>query len=485
MNPSSPLQCTGYFWLPTDPNTRLPGILHISKSGYCELHLTRLFEQPPSHLGGPTFGAPLHSDYPLDHKRIVGIIEFGQSSKPVTLLNCFYSTYSTPGQSGLATSVIVVNTALVGAMYEQDEPISLSEYRFSFSGLDEWLQIFDRKITHELVKGREIPGVIVKYVPPETKSYRLSNGMTIEINFDLSIPRRFGSAESRIVQKSFVSLKSDTLLSLETFFSMAWKIQAFACFCTDASVVFDSSVGYSTDFVQGIDETNTFETPIYIYRQSVLRSETEVAISPHEMLMTFRDIESRFEDTANRWIDQYTECGPILDLYIYTKYGTRIPSNEDAFLSFSQSLESLHRIKFANLTMPEEEYRGLVRRMVDVLPDDRRQFFEGKLKFGNEPSFASRIKDLLKPFEKLYVMKKTPKRFIRKIVDTRNYYTHFTRELKPRSASGVELVYLRRNLEALLQMHLLRLIGTDSKTIEMLSKRNNRLGYNLVVSDSE
>lgn len=484
MNLPNPIECSGYFWHPSDHKTRLPGILRISKSGYCELQLIKLFEQAPLQLGAPTLGAPIHSDYSFDHNRIVGIIKFDKSSQPVTLLNCFYSTYDLSAPLGISTSIIVTNTALIGVMYEHDKAISLSEYRFSFSGLDEWLQSFDSKITRESVEGREIPGALIQYVPPEVKSYRLSNGMRVEINFDLSIPMRVGSAESKIVQKSFISIKSDTLLPLDAFFSMTWKLQTFACLCIDASVVFDSSVGYSTDFVLDFGESQTSEKPIHIYYKSALRTETEGVVSPYDMLITFRDMESQFENAINCWIDQYEECESIFDLYAYTRWGTRTPSNEDAFLSFSQSLESLHRVKFPNSTIPDEEYENLVGSMLNVLPEDRREFFEGKLKFGNEPSFANRIRELLEPFEKLFVMKETPKRFIRRIVDTRNFYTHFTKELRSKSASGAELVYLKRNLEALLQLHLLRLIGIDSGTIEMISKENHRLRQKLIVSGS-
>ena len=485
MNLPNPIECTGYFWLPSDPNTRLPGTIRISRSGYCELHLTRLFEHTPLFLAGPTFGAPFHSKLSLEHKRIVGIVRFHKSSQPLTLLNCFYSTYNTPGQAGIATSIVVAKTALIGAMYEDDEQISLSEYRFSFAELDEWLQIFDSNITRESVDGRAIQGVTIKYTPPETKNYRLSNGMNIEINFDLSIPIRFGSAESKIAQKSFISIKSDTVLPLEAFFSMARKMQSFFCFCIDTGVAFDSSVGYSIELTQDSGDNQTLETPIYAYYQSTLRTEIEDVISPHEMLLTFRDIESQFEDTINLWIDQQMECEPALNLYFYTKYGARIPSNEDVFLSLSQSLESLHRSKFPNATMPDEEYKALVNSMLDVLPKERRQFFEGKLQFGNEPSFFRRINELFAPFAELFTITENPKRFIRRVVDTRNYHTHLAKELKSKSASGAQLIYLHRNLEALLQLHLLRLIGMNSETVEMISKRNYRLTQNLVVSNSE
>ena len=55
--------------------------------------------------------------------------------------------------------------------------------------------------------------------------------------------------------------------------------------------------------------------------------------------------------------------------------------------------------------------------------------------------------------------------FIQKIIDTRNYYTHYDASKLVRSFSEEELFFVNAELLALLQFHVLRLLGFDRKML--------------------
>lgn len=63
---------------------------------------------------------------------------------------------------------------------------------------------------------------------------------------------------------------------------------------------------------------------------------------------------------------------------------------------------------------------------------------------------------------------------IRKIIDTRNYLTHYDEQLKTLAASGIELWALCRKMEAIFQLHLLQVLGfTQEEIMSVFNKNEN------------
>ena len=87
---------------------------------------------------------------------------------------------------------------------------------------------------------------------------------------------------------------------------------------------------------------------------------------------------------------------------------------------------------------------------------------------------------MIEPFKDLFGNSKKRNSFIGKVVDTRNYLTHYDSSLENKADSGEDLGKLYTKLEALFQLHFLRLIGIDDNTIKSMVNENyalrNKLG---------
>ena len=60
-------------------------------------------------------------------------------------------------------------------------------------------------------------------------------------------------------------------------------------------------------------------------------------------------------------------------------------------------------------------------------------------------------------------------RFIRKVVDSRNYYTHFDDRLKSKRATGAELYDISCKLQIMIELILLMSVGfPEAQIIEMM-----------------
>ena len=188
MRLSDPIDASGFFWIPGEETGRLPGRLSITSAGRIELNLTALSDTRQLPAKGLIFGEPAFHSGPLHHKRIVGLITTEQLNDHITLEDCHYVASNTSLEAGLSSSTIEATHAFIGAAFSADSDISLSELRFSTTALDEWLDISGVGISHEFGQNNRMESITIQYSTPAKREYSLPNNMTLEINFDSTIP---------------------------------------------------------------------------------------------------------------------------------------------------------------------------------------------------------------------------------------------------------------------------------------------------------
>ena len=79
---------------------------------------------------------------------------------------------------------------------------------------------------------------------------------------------------------------------------------------------------------------------------------------------------------------------------------------------------------------------------------------------------------MITPFSDLFGTESARKAFISRVVSTRNYLTHYDEGIKAQAVTDPEgLFQLHLRLEALVQLHLLRLLGIDNDHIRHVATR--------------
>ena len=156
------------------------------------------------------------------------------------------------------------------------------------------------------------------------------------------------------------------------------------------------------------------------------------------------------------------------------------------FLSLIQGIEVLHRRSSSETEMKRDEFEGIVHRIVEIVPKDRKGWIESRLTHANELSLRKRIKSLIEPWDDLYGNSQERRSFISKVVDTRNYLTHYdSKSSQSELTEGEDLWKLCMKLEALFQMHFLQLIGMDIDSIKSMVNENRTLRNKLGIEDPE
>jgi len=183
---------------------------------------------------------------------------------------------------------------------------------------------------------------------------------------------------------------------------------------------------------------------------------------------TYNDLSALGESALDSVRQQLASIEPVLDLYV-----AALRELSYAELSFNvvvQALETYHRSRHAGHVLPEEHWvplkDELKKVITDALASDRslqpaRDTLCQRLTYFNEPSLRQRLKGLLASIEPhtSAVCGGDLTRFVQAVVDTRNYYTHWSAALEGKALRGGGAVRLTSRLRALLEILLLRELG--------------------------
>ena len=450
---------SGYFWLPSASEKKIPGTLHISDGGKIELEVVGLFD-----------GTVGEQDSAIDDRgefeRIVGQIE---KHGLVTLDGCFYKN-GPIFFDGVSKAQLHVSKALLGIDYADNE-LLFNAFHFSVEGLDEWVGLSGINVDYQSEK----PSVIIKYTPLEEVSLNLDNGMKLLIKFLMIPPGSPHIREAKIIQKTYFKLVSQQERPIEDFLSVVHKVTTFLCFAIDKTVCINPITATSTTSCRNI---NTGESepapPISLYYESLPFTKDEPKIGWYHMLFRYQDIRERAEQIINNWLQAYDKFEPALNLYFGVTTG-ELQYLDTKVLALAQGLESYHRRTSDETRMAKSNFESLRQTLKAQCPEEHRKWLSEKLNYGNELSLRQRLQRIVEPLKEFIGDKNQQDKLIASIVDTRNYLTHYDESLKSKAASGDKLIHLYYKMEAIFQLCILQELGFTQTEIESILDKSYRL----------
>ena len=187
-----------------------------------------------------------------------------------------------------------------------------------------------------------------------------------------------------------------------------------------------------------------------------------------EMLLPFDDLQqtNTAETLFNNWFQKEQTLCPVFDLLLSTIYspGQYVQST---FLSLAQALESFHRKVYEGSYLSQEEYSSIRDALTDAIPPGIDKKLSDKLRtmlqYGNELSLKSRLEYLFEGIRRDHLDNLSgsddTRRFIRLLVDIRNYLTHYAGPKPSILESTVEMYNLNRRMTALLMLLIFKYLG--------------------------
>ena len=443
----------GYFWLPSAPDKKFPGTLSVSDGGIIDLEIIEMFESVglDSLDKEPTFRG--------NFKRIVGRIETSE----VTLDGCKFNGGNSYFRTGLSKSLLRVDRVFTGIKYDRDEIPCFKILIFSVDGINEWIgqTKFDVK--------KQIQGEHISFQHPEKVSFNLANGMELSITFNQVRSGSLSPREDRKTQRTYFLLVSQDARELDEFISVVEKIITFLWFAIGHIICIDSIEATSENPpplppIQedlGYDKIGLLPINIFYSSQPYSKDTTRMGFNT---LFKYERIQNDAERIICNWINAYERIAPAFDLYFLAQMRTQ-PSLEATFLTLTTGLEAFHRRTSDENHMDEVEFKEIRKTLVNECPKRERNWFAQKLNYANELTLRNRIEKMIEPFNR-FIDNERKVGLIDSIVNTRNYLTHYDLNLESKAAKGQDLHTISLKVEALFQLHFLKLIGFNDQEID-------------------
>jgi hypothetical protein len=431
----------GLWWIPENEDGKLTGDLTVRK-GKAELEVIGDFGR---ELLAETARVKSYSPNLADQPRVLGISVDG---KPITL-----EMVSERGHSvnlpGLPISKYGAGVALIGKHFEKGESVTFDEIAISATDLNTWTRVsgFNTSLGFEELEdsgSHAFTTIDIRYEAPDEIRIPLSRGEEIIIKFTAPAKGLWGrGSHVELTQEAALHFRFAKRASLQEVFERVSQIRNFLSLAVGRPVSVLSVSGYQDDYKR---EGSSSLRPIQLYWQIPHNPEpSDKSRDISEMLFTLEEAKPEMSTAMGKWFLKQARLEPVFNLFFGTLYHPNLYL-EVKFLAYAQAIETYDYRRRRKPTS-----KTLAQRAYDVLAQCR-----------------TVAKSIVGPGQD------DLDAFVRDFKDTRNYYTHYNPKLERKAARGTALLLLSIQLQAVIEMILLRELGFPCRAIDGILERANR-----------
>ena len=438
----------GKWWLPDNPSVTYQGIINYipGEDNIFELITSRqLFSLADNHQTDIFLGET-------------------PDGRQITLVDCAYIDTKPASIVDGTANRFDVKYIIINEHFNRVEDIKLQSIWSNYSHLDEWVNISGLTV---MDNGRN--ETIVKYKRPEKIDVQLDDEYKLMIWFGQHGPtysHQF-QKEANIKQITFVQIDANQNVP---FIELVNRMQYFHEFLSLAILEPVSPVLWISS-----KEEDEYKNLYIFYKLPTHpnpRKDNSYFLRSARMIFTYNHIENNFIDIINKWISSYSRLSHVYDLYFGTIFNPHLYL-EQRFLNVIRALEVFHRRLFDGKYLSDDEYDEISSVIENSIPQNPTPGFNDKmtsmLTYGNEYSLRKRLNELFDNYLQDYKSLYTDRDFIiNKSVDTRNYLTHFSKELEAERATGKDLYFLTQRIRMALIICILNYIGFSKEQIKSL-----------------
>ncbi len=451
----------GYFWLPSTPNRRIPGVVRFSTSDTTLDLLGTLTEVTLQQLAvvGPPFKPEI-------------VLGQSQDGKKLTLFDCTQISTNTAIPHGTGSSTLSAGCILVGNHYASAVDLQFHSLSVNYLNLEEWIayQPFPPQEEEKSPSG-ETTAFVLTYVVPQKMTFPVAS---LQCDVTIGSQMFFGGFASYHKESrehvALLTVKPDRKQTLQWFLERIVDLQNLLTLFIGEPTFPKRTVLYG-DEISGPGFTYREDIQLFFHPKHGKPSER---LPPVEMLVLFPHVAGQFGTILDSWFSKAELLETVCDLFFGVIYNNYL-FLQFQFLGLIQALETYCRRVQGGNYLPEADYEKIAAALKAALPpntpqDLRNSLVQGKIKYGNEYSLRKRLRELLCSLddETAKLVADSPGKFVEDVTATRNYLTHYTSELSAQAFKGGDLYSAYLRLRTLLTIILFKELGLHEKVIRAL-----------------
>jgi len=444
----------GTWWLPEDPEDVHHGTLTFKHHDHIFLKILGLFKERRTNFYGPEI-----------------ILGRTNTNENITLLKTAEISYKKimteddDASKSLGSSTFICYYILLGDHFNKADMINFHSLDISYTNLEQWISpigIFKTDLSEGdysiTVKQQE------KYaVDINGKNFKLWLYSHISDNGN-------GWTKMELNYISYFRIEPNVPKDIEWYEDLISNLQTLLTLLIGTPVYTKSLIA------EGLS-VNQFgmRKRIKIYR--VLTNPHIISeLYPFQLRSSFSELiafqsKDYFKLIVNNWFEKIEIFRPVYEL-IGTNYYNPSMYLHIRFQTWLQGIEAFHRRACYGKYISDDNYKPICKQLEAAIPttieSGFRESLKSRIKYGNEFSLRTRLR-LIWDREPLswfkLIMGKPNKKIINRIVENRNYLTHYDESNKKEIFTENELHNINRKLEALITIMLLEELGAPTKLL--------------------
>lgn len=426
-------QHIGRWWLPENPENQISGSLSVHQREGIELKAIGSLITMQALVN-------TESDYLSRPVVVLGRTDEGKS---ISLLHVTPGEHKgDPFSSDFSTSVYNADIAIVGSRhFSSEEEVFFESVDAKFDLLNEWLGKSGIKRIRDDVDDRDcLVKMTIEYEFPDVIEFDVDS---IEAQFRTNYNYNLNPTPFyyQLRHTSSFILAPHSPQSLDWYSEKFESLRRFLIMMTG----FTLNIGELTEYVASESRDsdkrlNTASHRIYI---RIGKGFKEAEEKHHtQLLLPLPRISIDLENLINTWFQKTDKLEEATALVAST-LSIIMEHSESRFLRYEQACEVFYKRVYGDR---RENKREIVTKLLDdVWHDCLENFIDDK------------------------------NTFIDNVINTRNYWTHFTLKVKPKAVSGVDVFYLAERIRVLLTAHFL--LQLEISTDEVYTAINQFEGF--------
>jgi hypothetical protein len=417
-NMLEPFETMGQWWIPDSKDVFSGTFKYIPQEEVLELKFIGKLEK------GPII---------KNIKIINGLTVGGQY---MTLVNCFayMDSFRAPGY---VTTKAIPQFVFVGFCFKTIEEIIFNKATYSCYNNEDFMGESGFKSEH-LIKDNKVE-YDLSYKYPEPINFKIED-FDISTTWQVTWPSVGPEIDIR-EKAGFVIKSSKCHTHIEFLNTPITRVNTLLEIIIGERVPIREVILISEKIGRTFNDGEFYTQPISLLWKQPISYPLPKRKTPFELVFSFYEIKNEINNIIQKWHETHQRYKTAIGLFLTVLRMRKDLSIEHRFLNLCHVLEVYHRLKSSETYMDPEKYKLLLENIIGVVPQEHQQYIRQRLQYGNELMLRKRVKQIydLLPI-KIQERIGEKKSFCDKIVNTRNYLTHYDKNIKSLALSNVEMI---------------------------------------------